>query len=602
MIKITSTGVLRGLIPIILGFIGIFQAIAIDSSDSEIDKYVKRIEEIPTDFSSLKIIALHYLNRGDFQLARECGVKLIDGARDSIDNNTLYGKIILGETDVVSGHMETGYRYLLDAFEIANRNNNDSALAIIHNGFALYHTYALGDEESAMKHFTKGLEHSKKAGYSRYNNIILSNIVNHCFNYNDPDIGMYYAESCYKTGMEQRDTFAIYLGAVGMAAMLEKKGNSKMALRYISEAETMLHLKKIREENLLYSIYGTILMMERRNDEAAISFQKAIDYGSNHNSNIIDTYRRFAKLKISEGDYISAVNKLDSALVLCTDKSYPLVTADILSELSELWTKLKDVSKANNYGQQANKLYREGINHKQNTLLAEMRTKYKVEQTHAENIQLQLEAAQNQRNINMLLGIVLICCIVAVSCMVLYLFRTRMYKAIIKQNILSLKREKLLTDTIEDMGRRLDVFENQTNTNTKKNVSPVLADEMVQQIAENLEFIMRRDNLFANPQLTREMVAERLNTNRTYLSNVINSRFGMTFTDYVNSFRIKEAIRLLSDPKCNLPLKAIGYQVGFGSLNTFYKNFRDATGMTPNIYRQTSLSVVNMRENSTPDS
>ena len=48
-----------------------------------------------------------------------------------------------------------------------------------------------------------------------------------------------------------------------------------------------------------------------------------------------------------------------------------------------------------------------------------------------------------------------------------------------------------------------------------------------------------------------------LGTNRTYLSQIINEQTKQTFTQFVNGFRTKEAVRLLSDPDNQTPLKAI---------------------------------------------
>lgn len=50
-------------------------------------------------------------------------------------------------------------------------------------------------------------------------------------------------------------------------------------------------------------------------------------------------------------------------------------------------------------------------------------------------------------------------------------------------------------------------------------------------------------------------MADLLGTNRTYLSQVINEQTQQNFTQYINNYRINEAIRLLSDPKQIFPLR-----------------------------------------------
>ena len=97
---------------------------------------------------------------------------------------------------------------------------------------------------------------------------------------------------------------------------------------------------------------------------------------------------------------------------------------------------------------------------------------------------------------------------------------------------------------------------------------------------------MSEEFLYRDPELTKEKIADMLKTNRTYLSQVINERTGMSVPQYINSYRIKEAIRILSNTSDNTPLKAIVIDLGFNSMSTFYKLFQTSVGMTPTLYRK----------------
>ena len=89
----------------------------------------------------------------------------------------------------------------------------------------------------------------------------------------------------------------------------------------------------------------------------------------------------------------------------------------------------------------------------------------------------------------------------------------------------------------------------------------------------------------------KSKVAEILGTNRTYLSRIINEQSKLSFTHYVNRFRIEEAIRLLSDPNNETPLKAISTELGFNSISTFYNLFQSSVGMTPSQYRNKVMEL-----------
>lgn len=63
-----------------------------------------------------------------------------------------------------------------------------------------------------------------------------------------------------------------------------------------------------------------------------------------------------------------------------------------------------------------------------------------------------------------------------------------------------------------------------------------------------LEKLMKEDKVYHDTDISLEKLSEMLNTNRTYISNVINKYAKMSFSNYVNSYRIAEAIAVISDP------------------------------------------------------
>lgn len=99
-------------------------------------------------------------------------------------------------------------------------------------------------------------------------------------------------------------------------------------------------------------------------------------------------------------------------------------------------------------------------------------------------------------------------------------------------------------------------------------------------------------SVYTDNDITKDKVARLIGTNRTYLSRIINDHYGMTFTQFINSLRIKEAIRILSDTDDDTPLKAISHQLGFNSMSTFYSRFAAETGMTPATYRTEARQLL----------
>ena len=86
-------------------------------------------------------------------------------------------------------------------------------------------------------------------------------------------------------------------------------------------------------------------------------------------------------------------------------------------------------------------------------------------------------------------------------------------------------------------------------------------------------------------------MADLLGTNRTYLSQVINEQTGQTFTQYVNRYRLDEAIRLLGRPAGRHHAQGHRLRRRFSSMTTFYKVFQTNVGMSPKEYRENALHL-----------
>lgn len=97
---------------------------------------------------------------------------------------------------------------------------------------------------------------------------------------------------------------------------------------------------------------------------------------------------------------------------------------------------------------------------------------------------------------------------------------------------------------------------------------------------------MEKELGFLNPSLTIEEIARVLNTNRTYVSKLVNLYYGMTFRDYVNLKRIEFAKQLMTDEP-DASLDYISAKSGFQSSTQFIRKFREIEGLTPTIWKAT---------------
>lgn len=78
-------------------------------------------------------------------------------------------------------------------------------------------------------------------------------------------------------------------------------------------------------------------------------------------------------------------------------------------------------------------------------------------------------------------------------------------------------------------------------------------------------------------------IADKLNINRSHLYRVFKNEVGMNVEDYIINIRVNHAKTLLSTT--SLSVSAIANAVGYKTYSSFFKRFKNATGLTPNEYR-----------------
>ena len=87
---------------------------------------------------------------------------------------------------------------------------------------------------------------------------------------------------------------------------------------------------------------------------------------------------------------------------------------------------------------------------------------------------------------------------------------------------------------------------------------------------------------FLDRELSLKKFSIMINTNQTYLSNVVNKYFGCNLKELLNTYRVEYAKELLHAGKCSL--EEIPQRCGFASKSAFYAAFSKIAGMSPSRY------------------
>lgn len=87
----------------------------------------------------------------------------------------------------------------------------------------------------------------------------------------------------------------------------------------------------------------------------------------------------------------------------------------------------------------------------------------------------------------------------------------------------------------------------------------------------------------AGKNISLQQLADEMNLSYAYMGRYFKNKMHISFVDYVQSTKVKMAQELLL--KTDLNLIDIAEKTGFNTPNTFFRTFKNITGVTPNEFR-----------------
>jgi AraC-like DNA-binding protein len=109
--------------------------------------------------------------------------------------------------------------------------------------------------------------------------------------------------------------------------------------------------------------------------------------------------------------------------------------------------------------------------------------------------------------------------------------------------------------------------------------------ERVKATISRLETLMCDEELFRDPSLRLEDLAKLVGLSSHQLSELLNLRLGQNFSQFIGSYRVRHAEKLLIErPEMNV--LEIAFECGFNSKSVFNAAFRASVGLTPTMYRK----------------
>jgi len=127
------------------------------------------------------------------------------------------------------------------------------------------------------------------------------------------------------------------------------------------------------------------------------------------------------------------------------------------------------------------------------------------------------------------------------------------------------------------------------NFNTRYKSSGLTAEDAVRYKSMILDYTSKNE-LYKDHNITLVKLAKSLSLTPHVVSQVINEQLSCNFNDFINSYRVEEAKRMLGDAGMkNITVASIAYDCGFNTLSAFNTAFKKFTGLTPSQFRNKEL-------------
>ncbi|MCK5169608.1 MAG: tetratricopeptide repeat protein, partial [Bacteroidales bacterium] len=299
---------------------------------------------------------------------------------------------------------------------------------------------------------------------------------------------------------------------------------------------------------------------------------------------IANTLNNIGELYSKLGNFSEALFYCSKSLEIAESLNVKDIIIDNYESFSETYSAMGNYKKAFEHYKQYTALKDSVFNLETYKQIAEIKTKYETEKKDKQIQALEYENDINNIKINhhkkthiiYITGLLLTIAAIKII-LIQYRKKNMAYKFLVRKNIDLLKKDKELKDT------KKQTILNKTDNNDKK---ITISNDEKEKILRKLEKLFETKKIFTRHNLTINKLAKKISTNRNYLSKIIKEEFGKNYNDFINEYRVNEAMFILSDPLKNkvLSIEAIGNNAGYKTKSSFYLAFKKITGVTPSVF------------------
>ena len=541
------------------------------SSDKELDNAIKVLQRDSLDSDLFQKVWRYETKNGMYEAVMESAGKAYErGVQCKKSELSVSAAAYISQLYLLWKNRDSTDLWISRALSgLKSLGNKDKFLsAMVNNIAGIQAIQTRVDYSSALRYFKTALESIEQTKDTASCAILLRNIAQ-IYNVREDVSGLNYAKRSYDIVSWEDNAKIKSAAALILSRMYSLKGDKQLARKYADESLSRISDTILTDDNFrsyAYYNYGDICAEEGDDSSAERYYIKSLSYLSSGETAVdIRALTSYGSLCLRQKRYEEAISLFLRAESYF-DGSNLESQAPVLSGLSRVYDVVGDKDKALEYYKKYYDVSTRTINFRNENAFSDLLLKYEQSENARELSLKEMEILKKDRNMIITLLVLCVLLISLASSFYIILEKNALNRKLVQQN--------------------LNYRERLNEEKERKKVQKQSRHNSMLKIYEELERKMKCEKLYRQKDLTLQMLAENLGTNTTYMSEVINSFSGKSFTGYVNAYRMEEVLAVLSDPYNEEPLNSIFERAGYSSRTTYLRIFRTEVGCTPSQYRE----------------
>ncbi len=349
----------------------------------------------------------------------------------------------------------------------------------------------------------------------------------------------------------------------------------------------------VKQRYFYYFNNGFIALAENKLEKAIVEYKKSVYYAGQPSmpaQYLTAAYSEIFKIYEEMDRLDSAIFYVKKYITLSEQNKFTYMQVDGYRSLSRVYEKLNNKEEALFYQNKYVVLSDSLMNQRE---FNRIRNKQYAYEKNKSNIYInKLHSRITTQQIILIISVVFLT-VVSVLFVLLNRQKRKLQKAyedLFERNKDLVKAETRYSEIIKNLSapktENKEVFSDEKEKEGSK--SGGLREDQKDALLQKINLVMETTDDFCDADFSLAELAQKVESNTKYVSQIINETYGINFRSYLNDYRIKLSRKRLTDTKNygHYTIKAIAESVGFKSQSNFILSFRKITGITPSHYQK----------------